>query len=167
MKDFCLRNRSICFRCITVNWCNVALEWGNQRDWKTQKSWLLTPLWTQIKLKSLVVKLKWTLFRKWLPLKKQNEFVIVNFCTGMLTAHQKRMLTKCQKIVDHGINCFINRQLVCFTLFHPLLQTYRVDIQLARTILCRQRSYGYRTCGFCWSRKVLLYCIPDVSPTIT
>lgn len=27
-------------------------------------------------------------------------------------AERKRMLTKCQKIVDHGINCFINRQLI-------------------------------------------------------
>lgn len=30
------------------------------------------------------------------------------FCSVL----QEKMLKKCQKIVDHGINCFINRQLI-------------------------------------------------------
>jgi T-complex protein 1 subunit beta len=28
------------------------------------------------------------------------------------TAERRRMLEKCQKIIDHGVNCFINRQLI-------------------------------------------------------
>ena len=27
-------------------------------------------------------------------------------------AEKEKMKTKCQKIIDHGINCFINRQLI-------------------------------------------------------
>lgn len=27
-------------------------------------------------------------------------------------AEQKKMMEKCQKIINHGINCFVNRQLI-------------------------------------------------------